>query len=136
MGNTFLLDHLLTLQPVKVLEGALLHDLLTIFVTEKLSAYMKFYEEKKDFVEGLGLKHERNVRKMRIFHAAGRERHRTQLRNVANSVATDGSRGGRVRHCGPQDKVGASPYGSTQQEGPGVFHHAPDFRQTALATIA
>ena len=37
-----------------VLEGALLHDLLTIFVTEKLSAYMKFYEEKKDFVEGLG----------------------------------------------------------------------------------
>ena len=37
-----------------VLEGALLHDLLTIFVTEKLSAYIKFYEEKKDFVEGLG----------------------------------------------------------------------------------
>jgi len=65
--NTFLLDHLLTLQPVKVLEGALLHDLLTIFVTEKLSAYMKFYEEKKDFVEGLGLKHEQNVRKMRIL---------------------------------------------------------------------
>lgn len=65
--NTFLLDHLLTLQPVKVLEGALLHDLLTIFVTEKLSAYTKFYEEKKDFVEGLGLKHEQNVRKMRIL---------------------------------------------------------------------
>jgi len=65
--NTFLLDHLLTLQPVKVLEGALLHDLLTIFVTENLSAYMKFYEEKKDFVEGLGLKHEKNVRKMRIL---------------------------------------------------------------------
>lgn len=37
-----------------VLEGALLHDLLTIFVTEKLSAYTKFYEEKKDFVDGLG----------------------------------------------------------------------------------
>jgi len=50
-----------------VLEGALLHDLLTIFVTEKLSAYLKFYEEKKDFVEGLGLKHEQNVRKMRIL---------------------------------------------------------------------
>nr|CAG4637231.1 EOG090X0AJZ [Ceriodaphnia reticulata]SVE73101.1 EOG090X0AJZ [Ceriodaphnia reticulata] len=65
--NTFLLDHLLTLQPVKVLEGALLHDLLTIFVTEKLSAYIKFYEEKKDFVEGLGLKHEQNLRKMRIL---------------------------------------------------------------------
>lgn len=65
--NTFLLDHLLTLQPVKVLEGALLHDLLTIFVTEKLSAYIKFYEEKKDFIEGLGLKHEENMRKMRIL---------------------------------------------------------------------
>ncbi|XP_057366342.1 eukaryotic translation initiation factor 3 subunit M-like [Daphnia carinata] len=65
--NTFLLDHLLTLQPVKVLEGALLHDLLTVFVTEKLSAYLKFYEEKKDFVEGLGLKHEQNLRKMRIL---------------------------------------------------------------------
>lgn len=65
--NTFLLDHLLTLQPVKVLEGALLHDLLTIFVTEKLSVYMKFYEEKKDFIEGLGLKHEENMRKMRIL---------------------------------------------------------------------
>ena len=37
-----------------MLEGALLHDLLTIFVTEKLSVYMKFYEEKKDFIEGLG----------------------------------------------------------------------------------
>jgi len=66
-SNTFLLDHLLTLQPVKVLEGALLHDLLTIFVTEKLSAYMKFYEEKKDFIEGLGLNHEENLRKMRIL---------------------------------------------------------------------
>lgn len=43
-----------TLLVFAVLEGALLHDLLTIFVTEKLSAYMKFYEEKKDFVEGLG----------------------------------------------------------------------------------
>ena len=49
------------------MEGALLHDLLTIFVTEKLSAYMKFYEEKKDFIEGLGLNHEENLRKMRIL---------------------------------------------------------------------
>lgn len=65
--NTFLLDHLLTLQPVKVLEGALLHDLLTIFVAEKLSAYTKFYQEKKDFIESLGLKHEENLRKMRIL---------------------------------------------------------------------
>ena len=78
--NTFLLDHLLTLQPVKgmnlhtivrffiltnsifcysiaVLEGALLHDLLTIFVADKLSAYIKFYQEKKDFVDSLGILH-------------------------------------------------------------------------------
>ena len=56
-------------------------------MTEKLSAYIKFYEEKKDFIEGLGkdfklhlskgnklmtcfitgLKHEENMRKMRIL---------------------------------------------------------------------
>ncbi len=28
---------------------------------------MKFYEEKKDFIEGLGLNHEENLRKMRIL---------------------------------------------------------------------
>ncbi|WAR01518.1 EIF3M-like protein [Mya arenaria] len=41
--NTFLLDHLLTLKPVKFLEGALIHDLLTIFVTGKLSQYQQPY---------------------------------------------------------------------------------------------
>lgn len=83
--NTFLMDHLLTLKPVKVLEGELLHDLLTIFVSEKLSAYLSFYEANKTFVDGLGklsqqlttvllnpvpiagLKHEQNLKKMRLL---------------------------------------------------------------------
>ena len=53
--NTFLMDHLLTLKPVKVLEGELLHALLTIFVSEKLGAYMSFYEANKSFVDSLGM---------------------------------------------------------------------------------
>lgn len=52
--NTFLMDHLLTLKPVKVLEGELMHALLTIFVSEKLPAYVSFYESNKSFVDGLG----------------------------------------------------------------------------------
>ncbi len=45
--NTFLLDHLLQLKPVKFLEGELIHDLLTIFVSQKLEAYTRFYESHK-----------------------------------------------------------------------------------------
>ena len=60
--HTFLLDHLLQLKPVKSLEGELIHDLLKIFVSEKLDAYQKFYENHRDFVSGtLGLKHENNL---------------------------------------------------------------------------
>lgn len=65
--NTFLLDHILQLTPVKFLEGQLIHKLLTIFVGEKLDAYIKFYNENKDFVTGLGLKHEDNLRKMKLL---------------------------------------------------------------------
>jgi len=65
--NTFLMDHLLALKPVKFLEGELIHDLLTIFVAEKLSAYIKFYDSHKDFVESLGLSHEQNLQKMRLL---------------------------------------------------------------------
>uniref|UniRef100_T1IX91 Eukaryotic translation initiation factor 3 subunit M n=1 Tax=Strigamia maritima TaxID=126957 RepID=T1IX91_STRMM len=65
--NTFLLDHLLALKPVKFLEGELIHDLLTIFVSDRLSAYLQFYEANKDFVQSLGLRHEGNVQKMRIL---------------------------------------------------------------------
>lgn len=52
--NTFLMDHLLTLKPVKVLEGELLHALLSIFVSEKLGAYIAFYEANKSFVDSIG----------------------------------------------------------------------------------
>ena len=48
--NTFLLDPLLSLKPVMFLEGELIHDLLTIFVSEKLPAYIKFYENHREFI--------------------------------------------------------------------------------------
>ena len=65
--NTYLLDHLLTLKPVKILEGELIHALLTIFVNDKLPAYQSFYEANKSFVEQLGLSHEQNLKKIRIL---------------------------------------------------------------------
>lgn len=65
--NTFLFDHLLSLKPVKCLAGEPIHNLLNIFVSEKLEAYIKFYESNKSFVEGLGLKHEDNLRKMKLL---------------------------------------------------------------------
>merc|ERR1719402_359321 len=46
--NTFLFDHLLNLKPVKFLEGQPIHDLLKIFVFDKLEAYIKFYEANKE----------------------------------------------------------------------------------------
>ncbi|GFS32887.1 eukaryotic translation initiation factor 3 subunit M [Nephila pilipes] len=65
--NTFLMDHLLVLKPVRFLEGELIHDLLTIFVSEKLSSYLAFYTANKDFVNSLGLSHEQNLQKMRLL---------------------------------------------------------------------
>lgn len=65
--NTFLMDHLLALKPVRFLEGELIHDLLTIFVSEKLSSYLTFYAANKDFVNSLGLSHEQNIQKMRLL---------------------------------------------------------------------
>ncbi|KAK3593943.1 hypothetical protein CHS0354_011554 [Potamilus streckersoni] len=65
--NTFLLDHLLSLKPVKFLEGESIHDLLTIFVSGKLSEYQQFYKSNKDFIASLGLSHEENLRKMRLL---------------------------------------------------------------------
>jgi translation initiation factor 3 subunit M len=66
--NTFLLDHLLILKPVKFLEGELIHDLLKIFVSEKLEAYQKFYENHREFVTNtLALKHEDNLKKMKML---------------------------------------------------------------------
>ncbi|CAG9791898.1 unnamed protein product [Diatraea saccharalis] len=65
--TTFLLDPLLSLKPVRFLEGELIHDLLTIFVSEKLSSYQAFYNNHKEFVQSQGLNHEQNIKKMRIL---------------------------------------------------------------------
>ena len=65
--TTFLLDPLLSLKPVKFLEGELIHDLLNIFVSENLTAYLKFYQEHKEFVTSQGLNHEQNMQKMRLL---------------------------------------------------------------------
>lgn len=65
--NTFLLDPLLSLKPVRFLEGDLIHDLLSIFVSDKLPSYIKFYEDHKEFVNSQGLNHEQNMKKMRLL---------------------------------------------------------------------
>lgn len=65
--NTFLMDHLLTLKPVLFLEGKPIFDLLTIFVSEKLQNYIEFYSKHKSLVDGLGLDHEQNMKKMRLL---------------------------------------------------------------------
>ncbi|KAJ6646695.1 Eukaryotic translation initiation factor 3 subunit M [Pseudolycoriella hygida] len=65
--NTFLLDPLLSLKPVRFLEGELIHDLLSVFVSEKLSSYLNFYKNHKEFVTSQGLNHEQNMKKMRLL---------------------------------------------------------------------
>ncbi|XP_063992192.1 eukaryotic translation initiation factor 3 subunit M [Diachasmimorpha longicaudata] len=66
--NTFLLDPLLALKPVRFLEGELIHDLLLIFVQEKLPSYIQFYSNHKEFVEHtVGLNHDQNMKKMRLL---------------------------------------------------------------------
>ncbi|KZC09240.1 Eukaryotic translation initiation factor 3 subunit M [Dufourea novaeangliae] len=63
-----LLDPLLALKPVKFLEGELIHDLLLVFVKDKLPGYLHFYQHHKEFVEHqLGLNHEQNMKKMRLL---------------------------------------------------------------------
>lgn len=65
--KTFLFDHLLTLRPVKFLEGELIHELLNIFVSGKLEDYMSFFKANQDFIKTLGLSHDQNLQKMRIL---------------------------------------------------------------------
>ncbi|MGH0133240.1 UNVERIFIED_CONTAM: hypothetical protein FKN15_005617 [Acipenser sinensis] len=55
----------------RFLEGELIHDLLTIFVSAKLAAYVKFYQNNKDFIDSLGLSHEQNMAKMRLLTFMG-----------------------------------------------------------------
>lgn len=65
--NTFLLDPLLSLKPVRFLEGELIHDLLSVFVSENLASYIQFYQNHKEFVNSQGLNHEQNMKKMRLL---------------------------------------------------------------------
>ncbi|ESN98465.1 hypothetical protein HELRODRAFT_185831 [Helobdella robusta] len=65
--SVLLLDHLLLLKPVKFLEGEPIHDLVTIFVSGKLSQYLSFYEKHKDVISSNGLNHEDNKQKMRLL---------------------------------------------------------------------
>ena len=52
--DTFFLDSLLSLEPIRILKGELIHDLLTIFAYEKLPAYLTFYKQLKEFVNFVG----------------------------------------------------------------------------------
>jgi len=65
--KTFILDHLLSLKPVRFLEGELIHDLLNIFVNDKLSEYINFYNSHKEFISSIGLNHENNINKMMLL---------------------------------------------------------------------
>lgn len=65
--NIFIMDHLLMLKPVRFLEGELIHDLLTVFVSGTLKQYLEFYNSNKDFVSSIGLSHENNMHKMRLL---------------------------------------------------------------------
>ncbi|XP_002738609.1 eukaryotic translation initiation factor 3 subunit M-like, partial [Saccoglossus kowalevskii] len=67
----YLMDNLLMLKPVKFLEGELIHELLSIFVSGKLSTYINFYDNNTDFIESMGLSHEANLHKMRILTFMG-----------------------------------------------------------------
>ena len=76
------MDHLLLLEPVKILEGENIHTLLNIFVSGRLEDYLDFYSKQKAFIESSGkststfnsinvfvlaVKHERNLSKMRLL---------------------------------------------------------------------
>jgi len=65
--QTFVMDHLLTLKPVKFLEGEAIHDLLTIFVSGRLQQYQQFHDRKADFVTSIGLSHDACMQKMRML---------------------------------------------------------------------
>jgi translation initiation factor 3 subunit M len=65
--NVFIFDGFLLLEPIKLLEGQLIHKLLSIFISGKLQDYTEFYEANKEFMNKLGINHERNINKMRIL---------------------------------------------------------------------
>jgi len=69
IGNptVFIMDHVLSLKPVEAMKGMLIHKLLMIFVSGRLSDYLEFYSQNMEFVNSTGLDHEANMSKMRIL---------------------------------------------------------------------
>lgn len=65
--NVLIMDFLLALPPVAALQGEPIYQLLSIFVSGRLSDYSTFYEKNKEFVDSSGLSHENNVHKMRVL---------------------------------------------------------------------
>jgi len=65
--NIYLLDHLLPLKPVKFLEGNPIHDLLMIAVYDGLEEYLKYYGHHKEYLQKMGLDHDKLMKKMRIL---------------------------------------------------------------------
>lgn len=65
--NIFIFDNLLLLEPIKFLEGELIHNLFTIFVSGNLSQYTDFADSHKQILSQFGTDHERNINKMRIL---------------------------------------------------------------------
>lgn len=66
--SIFVFDSLLLLEPIKYLEGELIHNLLTIFVSGELHQYIDFYQAHKSFITQFGMNHEKNINKMRILN--------------------------------------------------------------------
>lgn len=65
--SIFIFDSLLLLEPIKYLEGELIHNLFTIFVSGKLHQYLDFYNAHKSFFAQFGMDHEKSINKMRIL---------------------------------------------------------------------
>lgn len=64
-SSQFVFDHLLALPPIAAVKTHDIYKLLHIFVAEKLSAFMDFYQENKEFVSNLGLQEQYCIEKMR-----------------------------------------------------------------------
>ncbi|CAG7731114.1 unnamed protein product [Allacma fusca] len=77
--NIYLLDHLLPLKPVKFLEGNPIHDLVTIAVYEGLDEYLKYYSHHKEYLQKMGLDHEKLMKKMRILSLISMAERSTEL---------------------------------------------------------
>ncbi|XP_064400094.1 eukaryotic translation initiation factor 3 subunit M-like [Halichondria panicea] len=64
-STQFVFDHLISLPALTALKTHNIYKLLYIFVAERLSSFMTFYQENKDFVSNLGLQESYCVEKMR-----------------------------------------------------------------------